>query len=93
MKGNRAVKDVLYETHGHYCWLCTKKFPAQKLTLHHIKPRAFKGQTTLANGMILCQNCHFNIVNRIKYNTTEYWEVMDEALKNAEILRKNKAQK
>jgi 5-methylcytosine-specific restriction endonuclease McrA len=80
-KGNRRhVKQKLFDDYGYVCWLCGKEKPREKLTLHHIHQFCYTHTTTYDDSMILCESCHFGIVNRIKYNSKEYWKLMNEIL-------------
>ena len=80
--GKKVVKQELLSKYGKYCWLCMEKFDTKDLTLHHIIPYSISHTTTLKDSMILCQNCHFNIVNNLKYGTPEYDELMETAKRN-----------
>ena len=81
-RGNRSrVKQRIFDDYGYVCWLCDKELPREKLTLHHIHQFCYTHTTTYDDSMILCESCHFGIVNRIKYNSKEYWKLMNEILK------------
>ena len=80
-KGNRKqVKQRLFDDYGFVCWLCDKEKPREKLTLHHIHQFCYTHSTTYEDSMILCESCHFGIVNKIKYNSKEYWQLMNSIL-------------
>ena len=80
-KGNRhQIKQQLFDDYGYVCWLCDVEKPREKLTLHHIHQFCYTHSTTYEDSMILCCDCHFGIVNRIKYDSKEYWELMDAIL-------------
>ena len=85
-----AVKNKLFEIFGKRCWLCCVKFNVEKLTLHHIIPFKEVLCTTFENSMILCKNCHFNIVNKIPYPSEEYDRIMEIAKENAKRFAVNK---
>ena len=81
-KGNRhLVKQQLFYEYGCVCWLCNEEKPKEKLTLHHIHQFCYTHLTTYEDSMILCWDCHFGIVNKIKYDSDEYWNLMNEILK------------
>ena len=81
-KGNRRqIKQRLFDDYGYVCWLCDKEKPRETLTIHHIHQFCYTHTTTYDDSMILCESCHFGIVNRIKYNSKEYWKLMNEILK------------
>lgn len=80
--GRKQVKDLLIRMYGHYCWLCLKRFDRKKLTLHHVIPFRICKCTTAKNGMLLCEKCHFEKVNKVEYGTPEYDELMKKARKN-----------
>jgi 5-methylcytosine-specific restriction endonuclease McrA len=69
------VKQKLIEDYGHICWLCGEHHTF--LTLHHIIKFEITRKTTYNNCMILCEHCHFDIVNKIPYNSKGYWELMN----------------
>lgn len=80
-KGNRhQIKQRLFDDYGYVCWLCDKEKTREKLTLHHIHQFCYTHTTTYDDSMILCCDCHFGIVNKIKYNSKEYWQLMNEIL-------------
>ena len=80
--GRKYVKQYLLATYGKYCWLCMRKFDSKKLTIHHIVPFHISGTTNIKDSMILCEHCHFEVVNKVKYGTKEYDELMAKARKN-----------
>ena len=81
-KGNRRlVKQQLFEKYGYRCWLCNEEKHKDKLTLHHIHQICFTHNTTFEDFMILCCDCHFGVVNKIKYDSEEYWDLMNEIIK------------
>lgn len=55
-KGTKEVKQKLYELNGHICYICGREY--KNLQLHHVKPIRLGGQTTIANSVLLCDNCH-----------------------------------
>lgn len=81
-KGNRhQIKQQLFDDYGYVCWLCEKELSREKLTLHHIHQFCYTHTTTYDDSMILCEKCHFGIVNRIKYDSKDYWKLMNDILK------------
>lgn len=74
------VKYSLVERYGDVCWCCHQHIPRNKLTLHHIHKFCYTHHTTHEDSMILCETCHFEIVNRIEYDTDEYWDLMYDIL-------------
>lgn len=80
--GRKFVKQQLLMTYGRYCWLCMKRFDTKRLTLHHVIPFHISKTTTFKDSMILCEHCHFEVVNKVKYGSKEYNELMAKARKN-----------
>jgi 5-methylcytosine-specific restriction endonuclease McrA len=79
--GNRKlVKQELFDKYGCFCWLCGKEKDKNKLTLHHIHQICYTHSTTFKDSMILCCDCHFGVVNKITYDSKEYWDLMNEIL-------------
>lgn len=79
--GNRKlIKQQLFENYGYVCWLCGKQKEKEKLTLHHIHQFCYTHSTTYEDSMILCCDCHFGVVNKIPYDSEEYWKLMNEIL-------------
>lgn len=89
MSKNKTVKSELIDMHGRYCWLCGKKFTKDKLTLHHIVPVSKHGETTIVNGMVLCEHCHFDVVNKVIPFSDEYVNLMLKAIHWARNNRKS----
>ena len=81
-KQMRVVKDKLYAKYGKRCEVCGEKFKKEKLTGHHIVPKSFKGEISEDNILIACEHCHFNVINKIEYDTKEYWELMHKCLEH-----------
>lgn len=80
--GKKYVKQYLLKTYGRYCWLCMEKFDTKELTIHHVIPFHISRTTTVKDSMILCEHCHFDVVNKVKYGTKEYDELMAKARRN-----------
>lgn len=81
----KLVKNYLLSYYGNYCMLCGNHFKRDELTLHHIIEWQYCHQTTIENGSIVCKHCHFNVINKTKYNSKEYNQLMAKI-----ILRKKK---
>ena len=73
----QTVKYRLLSDFGDLCWMCHRRFSRAQLTLHHVHQFQATRKTTYEDSMILCQDCHFNKINKLKYNSKEYWEAMD----------------
>ena len=80
--GRKFVKQQLLTMYGKRCWLCLEKFDVKKLTLHHVIPFHISKTTTLKDSMILCEHCHFEVVNKVRYGSEEYNRLMAKARKN-----------
>lgn len=76
----RIVKDKLYAKYGKRCEVCGKKFKKEKLSGHHIVPKSHNGEISEDNILIACYNCHFGVINKIEYDSEEYWELMNKCL-------------
>jgi hypothetical protein len=84
MKGDFSMKEtkrLLIERNGTVCMLCGKDV-GRRITWHHIKPRCVGGDNSYQNGSLLCERCHFQRVNKLKYGTREYRELMEEIKRN-----------
>lgn len=72
-KSNKSVREELEKIYGRKCMLheglkingyskskvkYSGKSIEQQLTLHHIKPKSKKGETSVENGAVLCRGCH-----------------------------------
>ena len=79
---NIAIKNYFYEAYGCRCWLCGEVFPRNELTLHHVIPYHISQRTNVEESSIVCCYCHFDIVNKIPYNSEEYWSVMQQMYNN-----------
>ena len=79
-KTMREVKERLYAKYGQRCEVCGKKFEKKKLTGHHIIMKSCKGPITETNILIACQDCHFKVINKITYNSKQYWDLMNKCL-------------
>lgn len=77
-----AIKQYFYARYGHRCWLCGKEFEMTELTLHHIIPFHITRHTVLSESSIACTHCHFKVINKVPYNTQEYWELMEKMFDN-----------
>lgn len=87
----RPIKEALYITHDTYCWLCMRKLPKQRLTGHHVVPFRICQRNEEGNIFILCEHCHFEVVNKIPYNTLEYKALMIKIRRNGEELKRRKS--
>lgn len=81
-KQMHAVKDKLYAKYGKYCEVCGKKFKANKLTGHHVIMKSRGGEISEKNILIACEHCHFEVINKIKYDSQEYWDLMNKSLEH-----------
>jgi 5-methylcytosine-specific restriction endonuclease McrA len=54
----KPVKQQLISDVGSICMLCGKKVERNKITWHHIKPRAAGGKNSYENSGLLCPDCH-----------------------------------
>ena len=79
-KEMKAVKEYLYSKYGQRCEVCGKEFRKSELTGHHIIMRSKSGEISEDNILIACHNCHFGVINKIEYNSEEYWELMNKSL-------------
>lgn len=77
-----VVKSRLLEEYGNMCWLCHRRYSRNQLTLHHVHPFRSTHKTEYNDSMILCQDCHFKIVNSKTYDTKEYWDLMQSIAEN-----------
>lgn len=80
-----AVKEYLFEKYGLYCEVCGKKFRKSELTGHHIIMKCKGGKISKQNILIACHHCHFGVINSIKYNTKEYWNLMFQSLEHRSL--------
>lgn len=71
-----VVKQQLLIDYGNMCWFCHRRYSRNQLTLHHVHQFKDTHKTTYNDSMILCQDCHFNVVNKVRYNSSEYWDMM-----------------
>ena len=76
------VKYHLLEDFGNMCWLCHRRFPRSELTIHHVHPFRVTHKTDYHDSCILCWNCHMGIVNKVEYDTKEYWDLMNKIADN-----------
>lgn len=91
-KGNgdrHQIKQRLFDDYGYVCWLCGKEKTRENLTLHHIHQFCYTHTTTYEDSMILCCDCHFGVVNKIEYDSEEYWKMMNEVLEKKGKLKIN----
>ena len=79
-KKMHAIKDKLFEKYGKRCEVCKRKFKAKGLTGHHIVPKSCGGEISEDNILITCYQCHFEVINNTKYDTKEYWDLMNKSL-------------
>jgi 5-methylcytosine-specific restriction endonuclease McrA len=75
------TKKHLIQINGTKCMLCRKNV-GKRITWHHIIPRCEGGDNSYENGALLCEKCHFEIVNELMYGTQEYEELMQQIRKN-----------
>lgn len=79
-KGNRStkkIKEILFEKYGTYCWLCQKYFDKKHLTGHHVIPFRECRCTEINNIFLVCECCHFSVINHITYPSKEYDDTMN----------------
>lgn len=81
-KEMRAVKDYLIVEYGCRCEVCGREFERRELTGHHIIMKSKGGPITVDNILLACCNCHFGRINHMKYDSKEYWELMDKSLEH-----------
>ena len=81
----RNIKERLYQKYGTYCEVCGKKFEKTELTGHHIIMKCKGGKITEDNILIACWHCHFDVINHIKYDSEEYWELMCKSLRHRKL--------
>lgn len=82
-----AMKQYLFQQYGQRCEVCGKEFEQNQLTGHHIIMRSKGGEISEDNILIVCCNCHFNKINRMDYNSKEYWKLMNECIRHRKICR------
>ena len=89
MKGERkmskemkVVKERLFAKHGMRCEVCGRILKRRELTGHHIIMKCRGGKITEDNILIACYDCHFGWINHIKYDSEEYWELMNKSLEH-----------
>ena len=81
-KKMHTIKDKLYAKYGKYCEVCGKKFRKDKLTGHHIIMKSRGGEISEDNILIACEQCHFEVINKMEYDSEEYWELMRKSLEH-----------
>lgn len=74
------TKNYLYGKYGYYCEVCKRRFEPKELTGHHIIMKCKGGSANVKNILIACYHCHFVVINSIKYNSREYWRLMNKSL-------------
>lgn len=52
----KGIKDIMQLIYGRRCMVCGKRF--DKLEYHHIIEFSKGGETTIANGSLVCQKDH-----------------------------------
>lgn len=77
-----TIKDKLFVKYGKRCEVCGKKFKKEKLSGHHIVMKSVGGKINEDNILIACYNCHFGVINKIEYDSEEYWELMHKCLEH-----------
>jgi len=60
----KGIKDIMCLLYGRRCFVCRKRF--DKLQYHHMIPFSQGGETTIANGALLCKQCHWELENTDK---------------------------
>lgn len=70
---NRYIRNLLIYNYGATCWLKGVISKDNPLTLHHIIPVRFGGQTTIENGALLTLERHqlFNTLEIYRPNEAE----------------------
>ena len=81
-KKMHTIKDKLYAKYGKRCEVCGKKFKADKLTGHHIIMKSRGGEISESNILIACEHCHFEVINKMNYDSKEYWDLINKALEH-----------
>ena len=79
-----TIKQYFFKRYGQRCWLCGQYFDKPDLTLHHVIPVSISHKTIAEESSIVCTHCHFDIINKISYNTREYWQLMDKMYANVQ---------
>ena len=56
----RAWREAVFRRDNYECQRCHKRFPAEELEAHHIKPFSIAPelQFSVENGLALCHECH-----------------------------------
>lgn len=75
------VKKLMIERNKAICMLCGKNV-GKRITFHHIRPKSHGGDDSYENGSLLCEQCHFEVVNKVRYGTRQYNELMDQIRSN-----------
>lgn len=68
------TKATLIATYGTRCMLCRKDV-GRRIQWHHMKPKYAKGNNSVRNGSLICDDCHKKI-HQFVYGTEEYSELM-----------------
>lgn len=53
-----------------------------KVVKEHLFMKCRGGKITEDNILIACYDCHFGRINHIKYDSEEYWELMNKSLEH-----------
>ena len=77
-----TVKSDLISDFGNMCWLCHRRYPRSQLTLRRVHAFGHSPKIERNDCCILCQDCHFKIVNSKEYDTKEYWDLMQRIAEN-----------
>lgn len=80
----RAVKDYLFGKYGLRCEVCGQEFGRAELTAHHIIMVCKGGEASVENILIACKDCHFKKINKMEYDSKEYWLLMKKSLAHRE---------
>ena len=65
-KGWNIDAEYIIERDNYTCQRCHKKFPINKLNVHHIKPLCHNGLDVKNNLETLCEPCHFSAHRELK---------------------------
>lgn len=83
-KEMRNVKKYLSNKYEPRCEVCGRAFKLSELTGHHIVMKCKGGRINKKNILLACYHCHFDVINHIKYDTSEYWQLMWKSLEHRE---------
>lgn len=86
---NQGRKNMLKKIYGKRCMLCGDKKCHNELTFHHIKPKSYGGTSTLANGALVCRECHDKI-HKYDFLSSQYFDLTLKILNNKEKFNQEK---